>query len=256
MASAAPRTRAGTRMASAAAVLAVRVPVRVRGAALAAVLASLSIAPATWAVQTLGHATNGTFPAGGPVATGFGGAGGPGGPGAGGRFAPGGAPRGGAFGPAGGPPPGAGGPGGAGGRGGGMFGGDSAAVTQAVSYARAHGGGTIAVSSQSGASATIIASGADVAAIGGFSGRESEVSVSWLADAVRSGRIRWVLTDSGGPGGGMRNDGRVGATTAMSAVAQACTATGSASAGSAVTTSTGLYDCLGHADALAAAAVQ
>ncbi|MDX6724979.1 MAG: hypothetical protein QOD73_3383 [Solirubrobacteraceae bacterium] len=240
---------------AAAAVLAVRAPARVRGAALAAVLASLSIAPATWAVQTLGHATNGTFPAGGPVATGFGGAGGPGGPGAGGRFAPGGAPRGGAFGPAGGPPPGAGGPGGAGGRGGGgMFGGDSAAVTQAVSYARAHGGGTIAVSSQSGASATIITSGADVAAIGGFSGRESEVSVSWLAGAVRSGRIRWVLTDSGGPGGGMRNDGRVGATTAMSAVAQACTATGSA--GSAVTTSTGFYDCLGRADALAAAAAQ
>ena len=39
----------------------------------------------------------------------------------------------------------------------------------------------------------IIASGADVAGLGGFSGRESEVSVSWLANAVGGGRIRWVI---------------------------------------------------------------
>ena len=39
--------------------------VRVRRAALAAGLAALLIAPATWSVQTLGHATSGTFPAGG-----------------------------------------------------------------------------------------------------------------------------------------------------------------------------------------------
>jgi hypothetical protein len=55
----------------------------------------------------------------------------------------------------------------------GPFGGDTAQLTAAVKYARAHGGGTIAVSSQQGAAATIIESGTDVAGIGGFSGRES-----------------------------------------------------------------------------------
>ena len=81
-----------------------------------------------------------------------------------------------------------------------MFGGNQA-LMQVVRYVAKHGGGTIGVSSQQGASASIITSGANVAAIGGFSGRESEVSVSWLADAVRQGQIRWVLTDgvAGGP---------------------------------------------------------
>ena len=41
---------------------------RVRRAALAAALALLALAPAAWGVQTLGHATNGVFPAGGPAA--------------------------------------------------------------------------------------------------------------------------------------------------------------------------------------------
>jgi hypothetical protein len=76
-----------------------------------------------------------------------------------------------------------------------------------------------------------------VAGIGGFSGRESAVSVSWLADAVQSGRIRWVLTTDGGGSGGPGNDGRTGATTAMSAVQQACTP---------VTSISGLYDCQGQ----------
>ena len=61
---------------------------RLRLAALTGALALLLVAPATWAVQTLGHATSGTFPAGGPAsspASGFGG-----GP----RGRPGGAPSG------------------------------------------------------------------------------------------------------------------------------------------------------------------
>src|SRR5436190_12975089 len=53
---------------------------RVRSAALVGALAVLMIAPATWSVQTLGHAASGTFPAGGPVTAPF--AGGP--PGGGG----------------------------------------------------------------------------------------------------------------------------------------------------------------------------
>ena len=85
-----------------------------------------------------------------------------------------------------------------------------------------------------------------MAGLGGFSGRESEVSVRWLADAVQSGRIRWVLVDSGG-GSGPGADGRVGASKLMAAVAKTCTKT--------ITTTGGtLYDCSGHAGALRAAA--
>ena len=249
--------------------LALKLPARVRVVALAAVLGALLLAPATWAVQTLGHTTSGTFPAGGPSAQGFGGPGG-GGPGGGrggfggGRFAPPtGSAQGGGFAPPSGSAQGGTGsaqggngsaPGGTTGAGpgaaGGMFGGDSTAINAAVTYAKAHGGGTIAVSSQSGASASIITSGADVAALGGFSGRESEVSITWLADAVRAGKIRWVLTD--GSGGGMARDGRTGSSTVMAAVAQTCTPVSSASSSS--TTTSGLSDCQGKADALAALA--
>jgi hypothetical protein len=130
---------------------------------------------------------------------------------------------------------------------GGGFGGDTAGLTQAVTYARQHGGGAIAVSSQSGAAASIISSGANVAGIGGFSGRESQVSTTWLADAVRSGRVRWVLAgDSGGFGG---NDGRVGSSQVMAAVAEVGRKV-TITSGSSTTT---LYDLSGRADALAAA---
>jgi hypothetical protein len=114
----------------------------------------------------------------------------------------------------------------------------------------AHGGGTVAVSSQQGASSRIIESGANVAAIGGFSGRESEVRVTWLADTVRAGTIRWVLTD--GSGAGFGNDGRVGSSAVMAAVAGACTPV--STSGSSSTTPSGLYDCAGKVDALASAA--
>jgi 4-amino-4-deoxy-L-arabinose transferase-like glycosyltransferase len=199
-----------------------------RRAALAGALSLLMIAPASWAVQTLGHPANGTFPAGGPSVMG-----GPGGFGGG----PGGGPAGilgrGGGGPQGGMP--------------GGFGGDGQALSSVLAYTRAHGGGTVAISSQRGASAEIIRSGADVAGIGGFSGRESEVSVSWLANAVRSGQIRWVLTDGGGGPGFGRPDGRTGSSKLMAAVAKTCTRV--PGAGSSAGT---LYDCSGHAAALAA----
>ena len=235
----------------------------VRAAILAAALGLLLLAPASWAVQTLGHATNGTFPAGGPASAGFGGGGrgGPGGGGPGGNF-PG---AGGQAGRAGTPPagaPGSGsagsgttgngsatgpGAGGFGGMGGGGFGGDNAGVTQALAYVKQHGGGTIGVSSQSGAASAIIQSGAKVAGIGGFSGRESEVSTQWLADAVRSGRIRWVLTSGSSGFGG--NDGRVGSSKVMAAVEKVGKKVTVTSGSTTVT----LYDLSGRADALAAA---
>ncbi|EHN10488.1 hypothetical protein putative integral membrane protein [Patulibacter medicamentivorans] len=135
-------------------------------------------------------------------------------------------------------PPGTGGPGG-----GGMFGGDTQSLSQAVAYARAHGGGTVAVASQSGAASQILASGSSspVVALGGFSGRESQVSVGWLADAVASGKVRWVIATS--DGGGMR-DGRVGASDVMAIVQEV---------GKAVPSVDGLYDLQGLASALRAA---
>jgi len=124
--------------------------------------------------------------------------------------------------------------------GGGMFGGED--LTEALAYVDSHGGGTIAIASQSGASASIIASGASVAGIGGFSGRESTVSIAWLADAVESGRVRWVI--SGGSGGGMPSDGRSGSDSALSAAARV----------GSETTVSGLYDLQGKAAALRALA--
>jgi 4-amino-4-deoxy-L-arabinose transferase-like glycosyltransferase len=189
---------------------------RVRSAAAAAAVGLLLLAPAAWSVGTLGHATSGTFPAGGSATESA--MGGPGG----------GAP---AFGGGGAPGFGGGGPG---------FG-DSQSIGSALEYVDAHGGGTLVVSSQTGAAGQLITqTGADVAGIGGFSGRESAVSVSWLADAVEQGRIRWVLT-SGGAGFGAP-DGRTGSTTAMAAAQQVGTQT----------SVSGLYDLSGKADALRA----
>ena len=267
---------------------------RVRLLAVAAATAALLIAPGVWSIDTLGHAANGTFPEGGPAnvqtAGGLGGfsarAAGPGGgsaplgggpPGAAGLGAPGAAPPGAGaqplFGPSGG---GAAAPrgglpgfrggfaagGGAGARPGGFGGGVS---KQVLAYVKAHGGGTIAVSSQSSAAASIIAKGAQVAGIGGFSGRESDVSVSWLAQEVRSGKIRWVLDDeasgfraAAGAGRGVGRDGRAGSKAAISAAAKACLRAslpvesgGSARAGGQSSGSgTVLYDCSGRSAAL------
>jgi hypothetical protein len=241
--------------------LAVGTSARIRNAVLVAALALLIWAPATWVFDTLGHATSGTFPSGGPTSAtmGFGGPGGGRGGFGGGRLQggppaamqsggsssgsaqggfPGAPPTGtqsgstqggtaqGGF--PGAPPtgtqsgstPGGSSSGGSaqrGAGGGGMFGG-SAGLSQAVAYVNSHGGGTIAVSSQSGASAQIIASGAKVAGIGGFSGRESQVTIQWLAQQVAAGKIRWILVDSSG--GGMMQDGRVGSSQVMAAVAK------------------------------------
>ncbi len=259
--------------AAAAVLLALRLRLhpRTRAAIVGVAIAALLAAPATWAAETLGHATNGTFPSGGPASALVGAPGGAGGPpgafggagrsafgpaGAAAGFPGGGAPGGVAAGglgggPGGGPGGGAGGfAGGPGGPGGGAFGGDSAASTAAIRYAAAHGGGTVAVASQSTAAAAILSSNANVAGLGGFSGRESSVSVSWLAHEVSSGHLRWVLADTGSsprlPG-----DTRTGSEAAMTAVAQACRSV-TLSTGSG--TSVKLYDCAGRATAIIAAA--
>jgi 4-amino-4-deoxy-L-arabinose transferase-like glycosyltransferase len=297
----------------------------VRIAAVGGALAALSIVPSVWAFDTLGHAANGTFPAGGPASVvdgggpggvfgglrgraglragsgsigavpplfgpgGSGSSSGPAGRGPGQGGAPGGAPP---AGMAGGAPTGAprlpggsasfgGGPGGraggfpgAGGPGG--FGGGS--IKQALAYVKAHGGGTIAVSSQSGAASAIVEGDTNVAGIGGFSGRESDVSVSWLAQEVAAGKIRWVVGEQSGAGAGfggrLPGDTRAGSKKAMAAVEAACRkvtlpasttttagiasggalgASGQAAGGVSSSSAGTLYDCRGHANALARA---
>ena len=301
---------------------------RARLGAVAAAVSALLLAPSVWAVDTLGHATSGTFPAGGPASAESGGAGGPGGlpgslRGGGGRggapagaaplfggsaAAPGGAGTGAGTGtgegspgaapgagrsaapglPTGGAgagtgarelPQAAGAPGafggfasGAGAAGGGGAFGSEAGIEQVLSYVRSHGGGTIAVSSQSSAAQAIIRRNADVAGIGGFSGRESDVSVSWLAQEVSAGKIRWVLAESstgagarGAPGAaaggaaasgparggaaGLPGDSRPGSKKAMAAVAQACVKVSVAA--QSTSSGTTLHDCAGRAGALA-----
>ncbi|HMJ34665.1 MAG TPA: glycosyltransferase family 39 protein [Baekduia sp.] len=239
--------------------LALALPAKARAVVVAVALGALLIAPATWATDTLSHATSGTFPAGGPTSQGMGGPGGGGGRGGqgGGRFGgggPGGAAPQQAPPPAGSssqqaaPPAGFAMGGGTaptnrgGGMGGGGMFGSNANLTDALSYAASHGGGTIGVSSQTAASAAIIQSGADVAGLGGFSGRESEVSASWLAQAVQNGTIRYVLTDGTASAGG-GNDGRVGSSTIMSIVQKV----------GKPTSVTGLYDLQGTSAAIAAA---
>ncbi|HEY1594030.1 MAG TPA: hypothetical protein VGF74_01440, partial [Thermoleophilaceae bacterium] len=262
---------------------------RVRAAILAAALFLLLLAPASWAVDTLGHATGGTFPAGGPASASMGGPGGRGTGAGGGGFrggrgfgGPPSAAQGGGFAPPSGtgsqgqggftppsgsgsqsqggftppsasgsqaqggftPPSASGSTAQGGGAGAGPFGSDGSSISAIEKYVQAHGGGTIGVSSQQGAASSIITSGAKVAGLGGFSGRESEVSVKWLAGQVRAGHIRWVLADSSG---GFGQDSRVGSSKLMAAVEQTCTkVTVSGVSGGT------LYDCAGHADALAA----
>ena len=256
---------------------------RTRAILVAVAMAALLAAPAVWAAETLGHATSSTFPAGGPASAQF--AGGPGGGFGGGRFAGGGGT--GALGRAAGAPAGPTDAGGAAGRfsagaqggwfpgrfrgtaggrraagglagsasgfgagGFGGFGDDSAALTAAIRYATNHGGGTIGVESQSSAATVILSSDADVAGLGGFSGRESTVSASWLAQEVSSRHLRWVLIDNSGsfsvPG-----DTRTGSEAALSIVAKTCPAvTLTTSSDSQVK----MYDCQGEAAAILAAA--
>ncbi len=270
--------------------LALRLSSRLRAAVIAVVLVALLAAPATWAAETIGHATAATFPAGGPAGAQAGGFGGPGargfgGSGGRGRFAgPGGAGVPGGFGPGGGqsfaaPPGGAAGSGvqglftnpqagtgfrhrfggggfggggfGAGGAGaGGMFGGNSADLTAAEHYAQAHGGGAIGVESQSAAAAAILANNGNVAGLGGFSGRESTVTPQWLAMEVRNGRLRWILADGQSGFGGPGGDTRQGSTAAMAIAEKVGTKVTFTSNGTTVT----MYDLQGKSSAILAAA--
>jgi hypothetical protein len=230
---------------AAAVVLALDLPGRVRGLVVALAFAALLAAPAAWAADTLGHATSSTFPAGGSAGASMGGFTPP----TRGGFAP---PAGGGFAP---PTAGISGPSRSGGglaTGGlGGFGSNTASLTAAVRYAKEHGGGVIGVSSQSSAAAAIVSSNADVAGLGGFSGRESSVSATWIAQEVAAGRLRWVIVDSAQTGGrGLPGDTRTGSQAAMNVVASTCRKVTLSTSGSSIT----MYDCQGRAAAILAAA--
>ena len=113
-------------------------------------------------------------------------------------------------------------------------------------YAKAHGGGTVGVMSQSSAAAAIVQSGANIAGLGGFSGRESTISVAWLADEVTAGHLRWIVTDGTG-GGRLPGDTRTGSQSAFSAAAKACKAVTVSSTGGQTST---MYDCAGRGAAI------
>ena len=238
---------------------------RYRAVVVAVAVAALLAAPSAWAVQTVGHATSSTVPAGGPESASIGGPGGAGGGGGFGGGRPGGfrGVSGGGFGGGtvgqlfqnpgqGGAAPGgaAGFPGGGGfAGGGGGFGGDTASLNAAVRYVEQHGGGEIGVSSQSTAASAILDGYTNVAGLGGFSGRESSVSASWIAMEVREGRLRWVIVDST-EGATLPGDTRTGSQAAMDVVAKTCRRVTLSSDG----TSGQMYDCLGRATAILQAA--
>ena len=238
---------------------------RYRTVVVAVALAALLAAPSAWAVQTLGHATSSTFPSGGPESASIGGRGGGGR--ARGILRPrcrrvrwswrrrGWRPRGQrSWFRSSGSPTGAGGGfargGGFGGGAGGMVGGDSASLTAAEQYVSQHGGGEIGVSSQSTAAAAILDGYTNVAGLGGFSGRESSVTASWIAMEVREGRLRWVIDDGSTQGGGLPGDSRTGSQAAINVVAKTCRAVTLSSNG----TNGQMYDCLGRASAILQAA--
>jgi 4-amino-4-deoxy-L-arabinose transferase-like glycosyltransferase len=179
---------------------------RVAATALAVATLGFLAAPAAWSESTLDVAVNGVFPGAGPSYLS-----------------------------------------GGGGLGGG-FGGGGADVDSALAYVEAHGAAArfvLIVSSEEEA-ASYVVDGKPVSAMGGFTGRETVMSSSFLASLVRSGEARYFLLGGQnrfGPGGG--------ANAGESAVESACAAVSSTLWGGGNSGST-LYDCAGRADAIAA----
>jgi 4-amino-4-deoxy-L-arabinose transferase-like glycosyltransferase len=193
-----------------------------RAAIVAVLVAGLLVAPATWAVQTLGHPTSPSFPAGGPA----------------GADAKGGTTK---------PAPKPARPGKR------VLTAHQRAATQtrelqvALAYVRRHGGGTLGIKSQDQAAPAITASDAQVAGLGGYNGGQSDVTVPWLAGVVRSRQLRWVLMNGKSV---VRPGHAVGAGTAMTAVAATCKPVRLSAFRRVGARSAALYDCRGRALAL------
>ena len=229
---------------------------RLETLALGIAIVALFAAPAVWSATVFKNANNGTFPGAGPNylsgasliggapgGAGFGGrpAGGPPSLGAGGRGRPGAPPS--RVGGRGFTPPG-GGATRVGGVGGGTT--SSAAITTALKYVEAHGAtkrfGLIVQNEQEAAAAVI--AGEPVASMGGFTGRETVLTNSYLARLISRHEARYFLlggqTGMGGPGGTSN--------AAVSTITSICKAV---STGTASSSSGTLYDCAGKAAAIA-----
>ncbi len=241
----------------------------VAGGAIGVALVALLAAPTAWAATTFRAPVNGVFPGAGPsfvsgLGTGSGNGGFAfggtrrGGPPAGMPFPGNGGPPAGGFrsiGPGGPPPAGFGTRNGSfprrgyflgGGRGG--FGGaDSASIERALAYAKAHDPGTrwtLIVSSEQ-AAAPFVIKGESVAAMGGFTGRETVLTSSYLSSLVSSGQARYFLLGSGAAGFGRFG----GNNEAVSTITSVCT---KISYGAGTISTSSLYDCAGKAAAIAA----
>jgi 4-amino-4-deoxy-L-arabinose transferase-like glycosyltransferase len=102
----------------------------------------------------------------------------------------------------------------------------------------------VAVQSADQAAAIELATGEPVMAIGGFSGTDPAPTLDQLKSYVASGRLRFVIVGSGGPGGGFGDGGPGGAFGGSSALTKWITANGT------LVTSVGgvnLYDLSGAA---------
>jgi 4-amino-4-deoxy-L-arabinose transferase-like glycosyltransferase len=220
---------------------------RLETVAMGVAVVALLAAPAVWSSTVFKNANNGTFPGAGPNylsgASAVGGA--PGGAGFGSRT--GGPPAfGGGTRPTG--PPSGGGRGFATPRAGGVGGGttSSAAIATALTYVESHGAtkrfGLIVQNEQEAAAAVI--AGEPVASMGGFTGRETVLTNSYLARLISRHEARYFLlggqTGVGGPGGTSN--------AAVSTITSICKAVSTTSAS---TSSGTLYDCAGKAAAIA-----
>jgi len=185
---------------------------RFRGLAIAIVVTALLAAPAAWSATTSKSAVNGVFPGAGPnFVSGL--------SSAGGGFG---------FGRGGGAP-------------GGFGGGSSTDVETALAYVEAHGATSrfaLVVTSEQQAAPYVIR-GESVASMGGFTGRETVLTNTYLSSLVRAGDARYFLLGGGG-GGGRGGANNAAATT----IESTCTSVSAVS---------GLYDCAGKADAIASA---
>jgi 4-amino-4-deoxy-L-arabinose transferase-like glycosyltransferase len=205
---------------------------RIATAAVGVALVALLAAPTVWSATTFRSAVNGVFPGAGP------------------NYISG---SGGGFGLSGGPPGG-----GVGfGRGGGQSltpggaGGGSSDLTAALDYVESHGATSrfgLVVSSEQEAATAVIA-GEPVAAMGGFTGRETVLTADYLARLIRNREARYFLLGSGGGFAGPRGSNNA----AVSTIESACRVVPASEwAGTAGSSRSTLYDCAGSADAILA----
>jgi 4-amino-4-deoxy-L-arabinose transferase-like glycosyltransferase len=200
---------------------------RARRWALIVAVAALLAAPAAWSATTWSFSVNGVFPGAGPSCLDGG---------QGGSF--GGRPGGGFGGPGGGfggqQPQGFGGQQPEGFGGGGGFGGQGQGNVQAaLTYVEKHGATkrfALIVGSEEEA-AQYVVDGENVAAMGGFTGRETVLTPSYLSSLVRNGEARYFLVDSSN-------------NAAVTTVTSICKRVTGFTSGT-------LYDCAGKANAIA-----